>query len=50
MLQSDVEYEYFADRFSVRCQTSFAKVRSLMCELSFGASSVQYGRQLAQAV
>jgi hypothetical protein len=24
--QSEVEYEYFADRFSVRCQSSFSKV------------------------
>lgn len=25
-LQSEVEYEYFADRFSVRCQCLFSKV------------------------
>ena len=26
VMQSEVEYEYFADRFSVRCQSSFSKV------------------------
>ena len=29
-LQSEVEYEYFADRFSVRCQSSFNKVLSYL--------------------
>jgi hypothetical protein len=25
-VQSEVEYEYFADRFTVRCQAGFSKV------------------------
>ncbi|KAK9917592.1 hypothetical protein WJX75_006163 [Coccomyxa subellipsoidea] len=35
-VQSEVEYEYFADRFSVRCQSSFSKGEQVF---------ISYGRQ-----